>query len=155
MEPQAQSSFLAKAFNPILQAGVALASILIFIGVAKLIDLTGLMEVEANFPWLTAAAFLLLFALFNSISFLSSKNTLKYWGRSMYSFMGLALGAGTIAWITSQVPISEAGSYWWIFIVVAVSYVVFLTIMNLMKRIVEFAQKEEWNQPRIRNKNRR
>jgi len=154
MEHNDQSSFLAKAFNPVLQAGLAMVAILVFIGIAKLIDLTGLMQVEPDFPWLTAAAFLLLFALFNSMFFLSTQNALRYWGRSMYSFMGLAAGAGGVAWITSQVPINEAGSYWWIFIVVAVSYVVFLTIMNLMRRIVDFAQKEEWNHPRIRNKNR-
>jgi hypothetical protein len=28
---------------------------------------------------------------------------------------------------------------------------IFLTMVNLMKKIVDFAMKEEWNQPRIKN----
>ena len=150
-----QSSFLAKALNPIIQAALALGAVLVFIGVAKLIHLTGLLAVEQDFPWMTAASFLLLFALFNSIFFLSSKNATRYWGRSMYSFMGLAVTSGLIAWGTSSLSISEAGSYWWIFIVVTVSYLVFLSMMNLMRKIVDFAQREEWTQPRIRNQHRK
>lgn len=149
------SSFLTRAFNPVLQAAIALGSGLVFILVGKGIDGLGLMQLEPDYPWMCVASFLLLFALFNSIFFLSAKNTLKYWGRSMYSFMGLAFISGLMAWGFSQIPIEEAGSYRWIFIVVAGVYLVFLTIMNLMKKIVEFAQREEWTQPRIRNQQRK
>ena len=76
----------------------------------------------------------------------------KYWGRSIYSFMGLALGSGLTAYLFSSLTISEAGSYRWIYVVLTVGYLVFLSIVTFMRRIVEFAQKEEWNHPRIRHK---
>lgn len=39
--------------------------------------------------------------------------------------------------------------------VVTFGYLVFLSIVGFIKRIVEFAQREEWNQPRPRNRKKR
>jgi FtsH-binding integral membrane protein len=80
---------------------------------------------------------------------------LQYWSRSIYSFLGLALLAGGFAWLLSSLPLNEAGSYRWILIVVTVGYIIFLAMMTTMRRIVEFAQREEWNHPRIRNREQR
>ena len=95
---------------------------------------------------------MLLFALFNSIFSLSSENLMKYWGKSLYCFMGLAAGAGFFAYLLSSLTMNEAGSYRWIYIVVAIGYLVFLSMMAMLRRIVEFAQREEWHQPRQRRK---
>ena len=48
--------------------------------------------------------------------------------------------------------ITEAGSYPWIFIVVSFGYLVFLSLMAVLRTVVDFAQREEWTQPRIRRK---
>lgn len=143
-------SFFTKAYNPFLQAAIVLAAVIIVIALAKLIELLGIMEIHPRFPWMTAAAFMLFFAMFNSIFSLSSKNMVKYWGRSIYSYLGLAAVSGLIAYIASSTPISEAGSFRWIYIVLTIGYMVFLSMMVLMKNIVDFAQREEWNHPRIR-----
>ena len=149
------STFIARAFNPIHQALVALgAGIVVTLG-GKLVNLTGIVDVPPRFPWMTAAVFMLCFALFNSVFSLSAKNTAQYWGRSIYSFMGLAFVSGLVAWLFSSLTIDEAGSYRWIFIVVTIAYLIFLSIVALMRQIVDFAQREEWNHPRIRRKNRR
>jgi len=145
-------SFFSKAYNPMLQAGIALGMGILFMIVAKLIRLTGLIEIGERFPWLTAASFMLCFALFNSVFSLSSKNLAKYWGRSIMSFMGLAVASGLMAYLFSSIPIREAGSYPWIYVVLTFGYLIFLSMMASMKKIVEFAQREEWNQPRIRRK---
>lgn len=155
MEQASNQSFFEKAFNPIYQALITFGGVLVFIAVAALIKATGLMLVPERFPWMTAAAFLLLFALFNSVFALSSKNMGKYWGKSIYCFLGLALLAGLTAWVTSSLSINEAGSYRWIYIVVTIGYLIFLSMISMMRTIVEFAQREEWNQPRIRQKPRK
>lgn len=151
MSTQNESLF-EKSIDPVLQAAVALGGVLAFIVVAKFIDLIGLMEIPERFPWMTAAAFLLLFALFNSVFSLSSENMLKYWGRSVYSFLGLAAAAGGLAYLFSSLSIGQAGSYKWIYVVVSIGYLVFLSMMATMRKVVEFAQKEEWNHPRIRKR---
>ncbi len=109
-------------------------------------------DITPRFAWLTAATFLLVFALFNALFSLSTNNMMRYWGRSVYSFMGLAVFSGGLAWLFSGLSIGEAGSYKWIFGVVTFGYLVFLSLMAILRNIVDFAQREEWNHPRIRNK---
>jgi hypothetical protein len=150
-----QDSFFTKTINPIVQASVALGGVIIVILGSKLIKLTGLLHVADRFPWITAASFMLVFAIFNSVLSLSSKNMLKYWGRSIYCFLGLAVASGGLAYLFSSMSMDEAGSYRWIYIVLTIGYLIFLGMMAFMKRIVDFAQKEEWNHPRIRNKKKK
>ncbi len=97
-----------------------------------------------------AASFMLLYAVGNSIFSVSSDNMAKYWGQSIYSFMGLAAASGLVAWGLSGLSIGQAGSYRWIYIVVTIGYLVFLSMMGVLRTIVAFAQREEWNQPRKR-----
>ena len=145
-------SFFAKTYNPVIQAAITFAASAFITLSAKLIAATGLIDISDRFPWMSAAAFMLCFALFNSVFSLSAPKLMKYWGRSIYCFMGLALVSGGFAWLISSVPIGEAGSYKWIFFVVSIGYLVFLSMMGFMKGIVEFAQREDWSQPRIRRK---
>lgn len=121
---------------------------------SKIVRMTGIIPVSERFPWMTAAAFLLLFSIFNTVGSIFSVNRSQYWRRSIYSFIGLALSSGLLAWAFSSLSISEAGSYRWIFFVLTLGYLVFVSIMNIARTIVEFAQREEWNHPRIRQKKR-
>ncbi len=148
-------SAFEKAANPIVQAGLCLGGGLVVILTAKLVGATGVMEVSERFPWMTAASFLLLYSVFNSVGSIVSPNRAKYWSRSIYSFASLATGSGLMAWAFSSLSIGEAGSYRWIFVVLTFGYLVFVSIMNIARVIVEFAQREEWNHPRIRQKPRK
>lgn len=148
-------SIFERAIDPVIQAGIIFGGVLIFNVMAKFLAAIGLMNVSERFPWMTAAAFLLFFAVFNSLYLLSAKSMMKYWGRSIYSFIGLAAASGLIAYLFSSLSISEAGSYRWIYFVVTLGYLIFISIMVFLRRIVEFAEKEEWNHPRIRRKKKK
>jgi len=106
--------------------------------------------VDKLYAWSIAAAFLLVFALANSLLSIRAVSFTKYWGSSVYSYIGLALLSGLAAKMFSGISIGEAGSYRWIIIVVTVGFVVFLMMVNFMKRIVNFAEREEWDRPRRR-----
>ncbi len=145
-----RSSFLAKAYNPFHVSGVvAGVSALVMLG-GKLFFLMGWLGVSQSFPWLTAASFVLVYAIFNSVFTLSSKNLDRYMGRSILAFLALVLVSGVLARLISGMPMDEAGTYKWIFFVLSFCYLVFISIMGLVKRIVAYAQREEWNQPRLR-----
>ena len=145
-------SIFSKTINPVYQAAIALAGGVGISLLAKLVGLIGITDVPQRFPWMSAASFMLLFALFNSVFSVSSDNLMKYWGRSIYCFLGLGAAAAGVAYLLSSLTMSEAGSYRWIYIVVAIGYLVFLSLMAMLRKIVEFAQREEWNHPRIRRK---
>lgn len=138
--------------HPVFQAMAVLAGVLIVNLFALLLKWSGIIAVGERFPWMVAASFMLLFAVFNSVLALSAKQMKNYYTYSVYSFAAVALIAGLVAWALSALSISEAGSYRWIFIVVSIGYMIFLGLMSFLRTIVEFAQREEWNHPRIRNR---
>lgn len=148
-------SIYERAFTPYLQAAVIFGGVLLFNGIGYLLKISRLIEISERFPWMVAASFMLLYAMFNSIFSISTNNRASYWGASIYSFLGLAAASGFLAYLISGLAIKEAGSYWWIYIVVTVGYLVFVSMVGAMRNIVEFAQREEWNQPRFRQKKRR
>lgn len=150
----AETSIFERNIDPIHQAGGTLVLVFIFDVLGAGFGAATTDTVTSRWAWLVAASFMLFFALFNAIISAASKNILKYWGRSIYSFMGLAVGAGLLAWAFSGLPIGNAGSYKWIYFVVTFGYLVFLSMVAVMKKIVEFAQKEEWNRPKLRQKKR-
>ena len=141
-------SFLEQKMAPLKQAGLFFGGAIFFMLLTLLLNQTQWYEIDTLFPWSIATAFLMLFAIFNSLMSLNADSFMKYWASSIYAFMGLALGNGLAAWLFSGIPIGEAQSYRWIFIVITIGFVVFLTMVNLMRKIVTFAEKEEWNQPR-------
>ena len=73
-----------------------------------------------------------------------------YFRDSVYSFAALAVTAGYTAFLFSGLSIFEAGSYSWLFKVVFFVYLVFMSIVRFMKVVSDFAQKEEWNAPKLR-----
>jgi hypothetical protein len=145
---------IAKLQNPIYQAVMLLIAVFVF-NLGALAFRAGGMEIEQRFPWTIAASFLLFFAAMNAIMSLFAQNTETYWSRSILSFVGLAAVSALLAQLFSQLSMNEAGSYKWVYIVLTLSYLVFLLMLTAMRKIVDFAQREEWNQPRLRQKRRR
>jgi hypothetical protein len=147
-----KASFLYKAYNPVMQAAMLFVAGFVVMLFSKILSWMGIFEANQKFPWRTAAAFILLFAIFNSITSLSSKNLNNYWLKSMASFGVLAVASGFLAYLFSSLSINEAGSYRWIFTVLTFGYLVFLSILGFIKRIVEFAEKEDWQHPKKRRR---
>lgn len=141
--------------RPVVQAGIVLGAGLVIMFLGWMVMASKIVGQDPLFAWSISSAFLLLFAILNSLMSLRADSFMKYWGASMYSFMALAFCSGTAAWLFSGIPIREAGSYRWIFIVVTFGFLVFLSIVNMMKKIVQFAEREEWSAPRLKNRKRR
>lgn len=150
-----KKSFFEKGSSPVYQALLTFGGVVAVNIGGWLVRAAGIMDITQRFPWMTAAAFMLCFALFNSVLSLSAQNRLRYWSLSIYSFMGLAAASGLLAWLISGLAIGEAGSYRWIFIVVTFGYLVFTGMMSFIRNIVELAEREEWNHPRLRQRSRK
>ena len=142
---------LQAPFTPWKQAFWVLMATILGTLVGMLLNSSHIYEPGNQFPWTISLSFLLIFAVLCSILSLQSDNFQKYWQESMYSFLGLAaLGYG-LARFASGMAIEDAGSYKSIYIVVTFCFLVFMSLVNLMKKLVNYAQKEEWNQPRRRS----
>lgn len=144
---------LEKKLTPPLQAALIFAISLVLMLCGVVLDKMGWLAMDRLYPWTIATGLLLLFALFNSLSSLrASTGFAKYWGISMYSYLGLAAANGLAAWQLSGVPIGEAESYKFIYVVVTFGFLVFLSMVNFMRIIVNFAEREDWTQPRKRER---
>ena len=136
--------------KPIWQAIFVFAAALVLMLINVVINLMIPDTSGKLFPWAIATAFMLFFVMLNSLQSLRADSFVKYWQASMYSYMLLAFWNAMIAWGFSGTSISDAESYKWIFLVVSIGFIVFLSMVNFMKVIVKFAEKEEWTEPRKR-----
>lgn len=138
-------------FTPYKQAGVIITLGLLFMLGNKLFQATGVLDPNPEKIWIMAATFGLFFSVANCIFSLNVKEGAeKYWTQSMLVFMATIGVLAGLAFVISGLSLFQTDSLKWIFIVVIVSYFVFSTIIRMMKNIVDFAQREEWNQPKKR-----
>jgi hypothetical protein len=136
-------SVFEKQLNPIRLGLIILGGVTLISVGAKLIDSVGLMESKDIFPWEMAFSGILFFALFNAIFSLSSKDPNKYWMHSIFSFVGLVIASSVLAWLLSGLTMDEAGSFRWILMIFTFSYLLILTIVRAMRKIVGIAQKQD------------
>jgi len=109
-------------------------------------------ELEETFLWMIVAACTLLFAASCSIYVAFNIDFNKFLLKAVIAYVFLMVSLGLVAYLFCRIPLQEAGFYKWILIVVTFCFLVFLSLVNAVKAIVEYAQKEEWNQPKIRKR---
>jgi len=129
--------------RPLYQAAVVALIIAVICGVAKVTILAGWFSPKEYFPFTVMFSFLLFYALGNCLLSFEAEDQNKYWTESILSYVGLAAVGYGISYLFSGLTISEAASFKWIFFVFTFGYVILLTIMRSMRKIVKFAQKED------------
>jgi hypothetical protein len=137
-----------KSIDPLKVAGIMVASCAVCTLLSKLADWSGFGMNDPLIPWSFALSFLLLFAVANSLLSLLAESSFRYFGRSIYAFLALAIGNGLLAYLFSGIALNDAGSYKSLYLVVLGGFLVFISVVNIMKNVVRFAEREEWNQPR-------
>lgn len=130
-------------YNPYLQCAIGVAAVPVFTFLFYIPHWIGFGEVKDHQAWTVSASVLLLFAVANSVLSLGANDITQYWNKSIYSFIILCVVGAGLAWLFSGLSISEAKSFKWIYIVFTIGYLLFLSIVNLMRKIVEIAQKQD------------
>lgn len=145
MENAQNATFFTRIYNPFLQGGTVLGFV-----VFAMLSLKGLqiydntMDISPYAFWVAVGTGMLVFALFNSIISLSVPTDMnQYWTRSTGTYVVLMVIGGCIAWFFSNMTIDEAGSFRWIFMVVTFGYLLFLSLMRFIKKVVFIAQQED------------
>ena len=144
MEKQ-ETSFFEKSYNPILQGVVILGFAVLIMLLAKIIQWTGIAHISGQAFWIIAGTSILLFALSNSILSLSSKDMDNYWVRSIPTYAVVMIMSSSFAYLFSAMTMQEAGTFKWIFMVLTFGYLLFLSMMRFMRKIVDIAQEEDDN----------
>lgn len=138
-----KSTITKQLVNPIFQASMILVAMLVFMLISQAIRATGFESATPIKPWEVMASFILFFALVNCVFSLQTPDQVKYWRNSIFCFIGLLLFGGLLSWAVSGLSVFEAGSISWILFIFSFCYLIFLSIVNLMRFIVELAQKQD------------
>lgn len=87
-------------------------------------------------PWVVVCSMLLFYSLTNCVLSFGTSSSMQYYLHSIISFALLLIMGGVLAWQVSGVGIDDAGSMRWLYIVMTFSYLVLLSIVNLIKFLV-------------------
>jgi hypothetical protein len=93
--------------------------------------------------WIVASTILLLYAFFNSVYLLKTKDLTTYFRRSVYGFLILLVSGFGLATAFSQLERYEQRSVRWILFMIIFSYFIFLTIAFFLRKIIEYAQRQD------------
>lgn len=131
-------SLFTRGLSPYKQGLVCAAIVLLFHAFAYIIS----PEKGTTF-WVNAIAILLFYALFNSVLSIASKDMNQYWFKSIITYVALCLFGGLTAWMITGVSIDDAGSFRWLYMVFTLGYIIFLSLVRAMRKIVLMAQKQD------------
>ncbi len=130
------------AGQPIYQASVIFIFGALLSVMDKASNAAGVSTSSANSAWVLMTSCILFYALISSILSLRAGN-IRYWRDAILAFLGLAILSALLATIVSGQTIDEAGSFRWLFVVLAIGFLVFLAIVRLMKKIVDIAIRQD------------
>lgn len=135
-------SLFSKQVQPRTQALLAFSGILVFSLIGSAFDFEN-EKLTEQFPWVISAAFMLVFALFNSILWIPSQNSSSYLSQSVICYIALAFAAGLLAYAITGIAPQDAGSIKAIFLILTMGYIVFLAIMGTIKQLIVFFNNEQ------------
>ncbi len=138
-----EKSILETRISPFYQVAGVLLLMLVLTGISSMVPPPKYSSTAHIIPWVVLCGMILFFALTNSILGFSAADSNKYWLHSIISFAILLVVGGVIAWQLSGVSIRDAGSVRWLYIVMTFGYLVFLSIVNLIKFFVALAQRHD------------
>lgn len=141
------SNFI-KIFNknistPKSQTLLLIAFLLLSHGFLFIVDALNLFQFDLNNYYTLIITAMMIFSIFNSIISLSSENRNTYWLHSLIGFILMTIIGCISAYLLSGMTIDEAGSFRWLILVFSFGYILFISIVRVMRKIVELAQKQD------------
>jgi hypothetical protein len=136
-----QDSLLKQKVKPWFQGVIALGLIVLSQTFFKLVS-SPTTDLEKLDYWIIASSYLLFFTLLNSVFSFNSESASKYYAQSVFTFIAVAVLGGYSAYLFSGIALSDASSFSWIYRVLTVIFIVFLTIVNVIRKIVELAKNQ-------------
>jgi hypothetical protein len=139
-----QPSRLITIFSkPLYQLLLVMAMSIVFSLVDKVLPHhTELLEVNSG-SWIVGTAMILCFIILNTVVALRIEPIIPYWSKSVIFYIGLLVFSYGWCYLLSGKGIDDAGSFRWLWLVLTLVYMVFFAIARSMKRIVDYANRQD------------
>jgi hypothetical protein len=136
-------SIFEKEISPFVQLGLILGMVLLFQFLMFGINYVSKSTFELRTFYTIPLALILVYAVFNSVLSIAAVDQNRYWGKSILCYAILCIVGFSMAYFLSGINIDEAGAYRWMISVFSFGYLLFLSLISVMKRIVLLAQKQD------------
>ena len=93
--------------------------------------------------WECAFTMLMIYMLFTAVWSISYKDKSKYLMHSIIGYVAVAFIGGFLAQKFSGLTMDEAGGFRMMYIIFTVSYLIFMGIVNAMRKILEIVKKQD------------
>jgi len=137
-------------------AGVSVLLAFLFMTIGKISGVDGFTAnaTGGEFPWMSAAAMILIYMIFSSMFSLVSKDIYAYYRKAFVAFIALMAANSVMAYLFSGfIWISEMQIIRTIFFILVFAYLVLYVMTILIKKVMNMAQREddEFNRRNVRN----
>ncbi|MBK7811940.1 MAG: hypothetical protein IPI50_12035 [Saprospiraceae bacterium] len=100
--------------------------------------------------WTLTTAMLLFYIIFNIAFGMNQQHKLIYYRDSVYGYVFLVASGILVGKFISGISVFEAKTYSWIIFVFSLVFILFLSLVSLIRKIVEIALRQE---QKLRNEN--
>jgi hypothetical protein len=140
---QEDKSILDSNVSPYKQLLIALGLAVALMVLSKVMPTVPYSKTSHLLPWTSLCGAILFYAITNCILSFGAGENKNYWLQSIICYVILLFAGGVIAWMVTGVGIFDAGTVSWIYVVLSLGYLVFLSIVNVIKFVVFLAQRED------------
>jgi len=139
------NSLFTRSINPLKQLGVIFGFFVLCIAVIFLLHTTGAIDPNPMLYWEAAFTCVMVYIIFSSALSFSYPNKSKYFMFAIISFIILMVSTGVLAAVISgqSIDIGGGGSFRWMYMMFTFSYLVLLTIVNSMSKILQYVKKQD------------
>ncbi|MBK8296323.1 MAG: hypothetical protein IPK91_03355 [Saprospiraceae bacterium] len=134
-----ENSIFKQYIKPGYQALLIIALYGFILLILKFLDLIEYRKFVVRFCWLFGTAFLLFYIIINSIFSFTAADKMTYFRNSIFTYVACLFVVVGLNTLISGKVVYEVDTYSWILLVFSMVYIVFITIINLLRKIVEMA----------------
>ncbi|NOT37226.1 MAG: hypothetical protein HOP11_07590 [Saprospiraceae bacterium] len=131
--------------RPLVQAGFCLVIAMLLQGILFILSAVFKWNIETADIWLFFPALLLFYVLFNVFYGFEQKSISRYYRDSIYGIVGFLVLETFYTELLTKQKITEVKSIVWIVIVFCIVYLVFISILNLIRFIMYLVLKQDQN----------
>lgn len=134
-----ENSIFRQYIKPIYQALFIIGLYVFALAVLKVLDLIDFRQFLIKYCWLFGTALLLFYIILNSIFSFTATDKITYFRNSIFTYIACLVVVVGLNTLISGKVVFEVDTYSWILFVFSLVYIVFITIINLLRKIVEMA----------------
>jgi len=139
------TSLFTRAIHPAKQFVVFFGFFILYVLVVYVLQKTEAIDPNPTMYWEGSFTTLMIYIIFSSALSFSYPSKTKYFMSAIICFVVLMVTTGFLALYFSgqHIDVGGAGSFRWMFMMLTFSYLVLLTIVNSMFKILEFVKKQD------------